>query len=93
MVSGHKKSPYHICIRHGLFSDYRVSLLSQAGLLTRGSFSGCAFPPEIITQAVTLMQPLSPLTALAQRYGFSPYSLFTPFNMNSAPDRGLINFD
>jgi len=32
------------------------------------------------------MQPLSPLTALAQRYGFTPYSLFTTLKIRVTPE-------
>jgi len=32
------------------------------------------------------MQSLSPLTALAQRYGFAPYSLFTTLKIRATPE-------
>ncbi len=59
---------------HGLVTDKKV-LFSQAGLLTCGSPSDCTFPLGKLSSGYK--QSLSPLTALAQRYGFAPYSLFT----------------
>ena len=35
------------------------------------------------------MQSLSPLTALAQRYGFAPYSLFTALKIKATPEEFL----
>ena len=40
------------------------------------------------TGTVVITQSSSPLTALAQRYGFAPYSLFTPaLSRRQAPGR------
>jgi len=35
-------------------------------------------------------QSLSPLTALAQRYGFTPYSLFTVLKLRTTPEEFLL---
>jgi len=37
------------------------------------------------------MQSLSPLTALAQRYGLAPYSLFTALNFRATPEEFLFD--
>lgn len=40
-----------------------------------------------------IMQSLSPLTALAQRYGFTPYSLFTVLQCRTTPEEFLLMGD
>jgi len=36
-----------------------------------------------------IMQSLSPFTALAQRYGLAPYSLFTALKIRTTPEEFL----
>ncbi len=50
--------------------------LAMAGLLTCGSFQIHRLP-ILIDSGFVVTQ--SPLTALVQRYGFAPYSLFIMF--------------
>jgi hypothetical protein len=79
-------------VQYGLLRT-RIPFILPAGLLTHGSAADHAFPPIIrgfpeMTDS-DIMQSLSPFTALAQRYGFTPYSLFTALDCRATPEEFL----
>jgi hypothetical protein len=82
-------------VQYGLLRT-RIPFLLPAGLLTHGSAADRAFPlvirgfPEMTGSDI--MRSLSPFTALAQRYGFTPYSLFTAQHYRATPEEFLIDY-